>query len=193
MQKPFQTALGFGELLGIMENVRRRNRFVKFLLVFPAAFLAYMIAGGVGPILQKAGGVFEPLIILFQIGIFLHFLGKGNLIEGFRRITLFIQPDVWEDTQAGNSLANKLSDSWLPLLVNIVIFSALIFGLNLGFHIVANLSPVQHFLENWRILYPDAGAKPLFEFWLNNSIIPIILSFIAVCANWLAIDTLAEK
>lgn len=193
MNIPSMSTIGYAELITRSQLLRRKNRFVKFLLVFPAAFMAYAAAGGVGPMFKGLKEVFEPLIVVLQIALFLHFIGKGDLIRGFQNITLIFNKDAWNSAYLSKHLNQNLSENWPQLVVNIAITYAIIFGMNLGFAIASHFPPVQLFLEKFNILYPNAGATPIYQFWLHNALVPIVLSIIAVMLHWLILDKINEK
>jgi hypothetical protein len=192
MQSKPMNMLGYAELIVDMESVRRKNKFVKVLLVFPAAFIAYAIQGGVGSLLQTWFQKADVVITVLQIALLLHFLGKGNLLKGFNKIVRIFDGEAWNNSRVLKYVGNSATNSWLPIFVNLMIFAGMMIGLKIGFSFLANVPMLQHFLENWNVLYPNAGSAPLFAFWNNSIIVPIALSFLAVFANWLFLDKLNE-
>jgi len=184
--------LGYAEIITMMEAVRRKNRFIKVLLIFPAAFVAYAMYGGVGPFLQGWFQKFDVLITTSQIALFLHFLGKGNLIRGFNKVVTIFDGQAWQKNKVLNHISTAVADNLIPIFVNFMIFAGLMIGFTIGLIFLANFPVLQYFLENWNVLYPDAGAAPLYAFWKNSIIIPIGLSFLTVFINWLLLDKLNE-
>lgn len=184
--------LGYAELITKSERVRRKNTFIKFLFVFPAAFLAYTIHGGVGPLLQDWSINLEFLIPIFQTALFLHFLGKGNILKGFDRFFSIFNGEAWQKNKVLQYIPVNVANSWIPFFINLMIFMGLMIGLQIGLSVLSNAGMVQAFLEKWNILYPNAGSAPLYLFWKNSILVPIALSFLSVTTNWLFLDKLNE-
>lgn len=185
--------LGYAELITNSERVRRKNSFIKFMLVFPAAFIAYIIHGGIGPLLQSWFINLEFLIPMFHTVLFLHFLGKGNILKGLNRFVSIFNGDAWQKNRVLQYIPANVANSWIPFFVNLMIFMAMMIGFQIGLSILSNLDFVQSFLEKWNILYPNAGSAPIYLFWKNSIIIPIALSFLSVVTNWLFLDKLYDS
>ncbi len=185
-------ALGYAELITGMEAVRKKNSFVKFLLVFPGAILIYGVYGGLGPMMQQLLNAFQFLPILFFVLLFFHFLGNGHLVKGFNKIGLMFSSVAWEGGQAAARIQNKLYHNWLPLLVNLIIVVFMFSLLIILFQFLAVLPPVRLFLERFQLFYPGASTAAIFHFFMYNSFIPIGISFLAVLFNWLIFDNLKE-
>jgi hypothetical protein len=185
--------LGYAQLITKMEAVRRKNKFVKVLLVFPAAFIAYAMFGGVGPFLQGWFQKFDVVITTLQMILFLHFLGSGNIIRGFNKIVTILDGQAWQENRVLSHISTVVAENVIPIFVNFMIFGAMMIGFTIGVTFLANFPLIQHFLEKWNVLYPNAGSAPLYAFWKNSIIVPIALSFLTVFINWLFLDKLNER
>lgn len=184
--------LGYAELIIDSERVRRKNGFIKFLFIFPAALLAYAIHGGIGPLLQSWSINLEFLIPIFQTAAFLHFLGKGNVLRGFDQFLSIFNENAWRKNNVLRFIPENIANSWISFFVNLMIFMGLMIGLQIGLSIGSQFQFVHTFLEKWNILYPGAGSEPIYHFFKNNALVPIALSFLAVVTNWLFLDKLNE-
>ncbi|AWV97820.1 hypothetical protein [Arcticibacterium luteifluviistationis] len=184
--------LGYAELITNSEQIRRKNSFIKFLFVFPAAFIAYIIHGGIGPLLQSWFINLEFLIPMFQTALFLHFLGKANILKGFDRFVSIFNGDAWQKNRVLQYIPVNVANSWIPFFVNLMIFMAMMIGFQIGLSIFSKMGFIQSFLEKWNVLYPNAGSAPIYAFWKNSIIVPIALSFLSVVSNWLFLDKLNE-
>jgi hypothetical protein len=167
-----------------------------FLLVFSAGLIAALgraiQLGAMSEVSAALNTLLEIIIESARVMTFLLALGEGSIGKGVRSISsiFHLTRTQWKSTWL--IIINRLKANWLPLVINLLVFSAIAFVMNFIIDKVAYRTELLATLQSSDILDPQASEWVLLLFFKNLTVIPFTIIFNCLLLLWLT-DNLTNR
>ncbi|MGR3812022.1 hypothetical protein [Jiulongibacter sp. NS-SX5] len=172
--------LGYAELVGKADKWTKGNRQPAGLIKNAAALLLFALLGGFGSNWVSRTDEFKWAIDIFNVLLFVAFLGKGSIDLGFEWIVDFFS----KLTKHVGDAINRISQNFLPYLINLGIIAFIIGLIKFAITLIF-ISPVfADILRHLPFIDSETPTSVFKAFFTQLWLIPSILKYSGIVLDW---------
>jgi hypothetical protein len=180
--------LGFVELVGRAERWKFSHRWPASLLKNATALILFAGLNGFGNAWENAPEHLKVLIPVLNILIFLAYFGKGSLDAGVNRIILFFS----NISRYVGDFINKLTDNFLPFLINLMVIAIIITFLKFGTSLFLSVPVIPAFLREIPFVNDQTSLGTFRTFFHQLWVVPVVLKYAAILLDWMFFEHINE-